>query len=61
MRSLKNITGVLGALVGLLYCGGLIFYFVGGWASSARSSRYSTSRTALQEQTLSAWALPFSV
>lgn len=31
MRSLKNIIGILGALIGILYCGGLIFYFVGGW------------------------------
>ena len=31
MRSLKNIVGILGALIGILYCGGLIFYFIGGW------------------------------
>jgi predicted lipid-binding transport protein (Tim44 family) len=31
MHSLKNIVGVLGALIGILYCGGLIFYFLGSW------------------------------
>jgi hypothetical protein len=31
MRSLKNIVGILGSLLGIVYCGGLILYFVGGW------------------------------
>jgi len=31
MRSLKNIVGVLSALTSIVYCGGLILYFVGDW------------------------------
>ncbi|MCO5092138.1 hypothetical protein [Bosea sp. (in: a-proteobacteria)] len=31
MRTLKNIVGVLSALMGIAYCGSLILYFVGGW------------------------------
>lgn len=33
MQSLKSVFGVLGALVPVVYCGGLIYYFIGNTGS----------------------------
>ena len=47
MRTLKSVFGVIGALVPILYCGGLLYYFIDSSGSLQDAERNGLGPTLL--------------